>query len=44
MKIRIDFVTSSSSSSFMLVIRIGLKNGKVLKFKGDGGVGENSEE
>ena len=44
MKIRSDFVTNSSSSSFMLVIRIGLKNGKVLKFMGDGGVGENSEE
>ena len=44
MKIRTDFVTNSSSSSFMLVIRIGLKNGKVLKFMGDGGVGENSEE
>ena len=44
MKIRTDFVTNSSSSSFMLVIRIGLKNGNVLKFMGDGGVGEGMED
>ena len=44
MKIRTDYVTNSSSSSFMLVIRIGLKNGEVLKFMGDGGVGEGDEE
>ena len=44
MKIRTDFVTNSNSSSFMLVIRIGLKNRKVLKFMGDGDVWENSEE
>lgn len=44
MKIRTDFVTNSSSSSFMLVIRIGLKNGNVLRFMGDGGVGEGTEE
>ena len=43
MKIRSDFVTNSSSSSFMLVVRIGLKNGKVLKFMGDSGVGEYEE-
>lgn len=43
MKIRTDFVTNSSSSSFMLVVRVGLKNGKVLKFIGDSGVGENEE-
>ena len=43
MKIRTDFVTNSSSSSFVLVIRIGLKNGEVLKFIGDGGVSENDE-
>ena len=36
MKIRTDFVTNSSSSSFVLEIRIGLKNGKVLEFSGDG--------
>ena len=44
MKIRTDFVTNSSSSSFVLVIRIGLKNGKVLKFIGDGGIGEGGEK
>ncbi len=43
MKIRTDFVTNSSSSSFVLVVRIGLKNGKVLKFIGDSGIGEGNE-
>lgn len=43
MKFRTDFVTNSSSSSFVLVVRIGLKNGKVLKFKGESGVGEYGE-
>ena len=44
MKIRTDFVTNSSSSSFVLVIRVSLKNGKVLKFHGESGVGEYGEE
>lgn len=44
MKIRTDFVTNSSSSSFVLVIRVSLKNGKVLKFRGESGVGEYGEE
>lgn len=44
MKIRTDFVTNSSSSSFCLVIRISLKNGKILKFFGTGGTGEGDEE
>ena len=35
MKIRTDFVTNSSSSSFVLVVRVALKNGEVLKFVGD---------
>ena len=40
MKIRTDFVTNSSSSSFVLEIRIGLKNGEVLEFTGEGTTGE----
>lgn len=40
MKIRTDFVTNSSSSSFVLEIRIELKNGEVLKFTGEGTTGE----
>ena len=38
MKIRTDFVTNSSSSSFTLIINVGLKNGNVLssgKERGD---------
>ncbi len=36
MKFRTDFVTNSSSSSFVLVVRITLKNGKVLKYSEEG--------
>lgn len=44
MKFRTDFVTNSSSSSFVLVVRIGLKNGKVLEFQGRSGVGEYGDD
>lgn len=40
MKIRTDFVTNSSSSSFVLEICIELKDGKGLMFKANGGTDE----
>ena len=40
MKIRTDFVTNSSSSSFVLEICIELKDGKGLMFKANGGTPE----
>lgn len=42
MKIRTDFVTNSSSSSFVVSLRIELRNGRVLAFRGTGSCGEGS--
>ena len=43
MKFRRDFVTNSSSSSFVLEIRFDMKDGKVVEFEDMGGTPEGDE-
>ena len=44
MKIRTDFVTNSSSSSFILTIKFELDNGETIMWEGKSDVGEGAYE